>query len=225
MKELKTFYVAYPKDIYLRNYLNVLKILANNKQRTEAHITIRGPYKRRLSKKYIKEYSNIISDVELNISKVDNFFQYNQNTVFYRCDDNEFLRKVWKKFSYNDFNPHITIYDGTDFEWAEKIYYALKEDFKPFKYIIGKLSYLEPKIENGLPFEYLKTKFNNDFFNEHFDKNEFELMNLLCNDNEKLEYIKTIASYIYSNDDKNDISNRFGLFSEQVDINRVSNLG
>ncbi len=222
MKELKTFYVAYPKDKFLKNCLNSLKILANMQQRTEAHITIRGPYKRRLAKNYIEEYSNIISNVKLNIFKVDNFFQYNQNTVFYRCDDNELLRKVWKKFSYNNFNPHITIYDGRDSEWAKKIYDVLRQDFQPFECMIDELTYLEPKRNDSLPFEYLKTKFDYDFFKEYFENDvlaqhclDFNYLN--CNYKERLKCIKKIAGCIYSDEKKYNKTDKI-LCTEKVEI-------
>ena len=46
MKKDFSFYVLYPKSQYVRQLLNALKLVCDYKQRTEAHITVRGPYKK-----------------------------------------------------------------------------------------------------------------------------------------------------------------------------------
>lgn len=66
-----SFYVAYPKDSHLRECLNALKVLADDTQRTEAHITVRGSYKKRLQENFIEKYLKIISGEELSISILD----------------------------------------------------------------------------------------------------------------------------------------------------------
>lgn len=62
----------------------------------------------------------------LYFSKVGNFFDYGQNTVFFKCDDNKNLRKIWKKKGYKDFKPHITLYDGKNKEFAQKLFGKLQ---------------------------------------------------------------------------------------------------
>jgi len=151
-----SFYVLYPSNQYLRNLLNALKVIADENQRTEAHITVRGPYVKKLAKKEVDKFSEIIKNEVLSISKVDNFFAFNQNTVFFSCDDNENLKAIWKKITYNEFKPHITIYDGNDREFAIKLYKKLASDFKPFKYRVSTLWWLEPKDTSSFKFFYLK---------------------------------------------------------------------
>jgi uncharacterized radical SAM superfamily protein len=46
----KNFYVLYPKDKKIKDTLNAIKILSDNSQRTAAHITVRGPYSKKLTK-------------------------------------------------------------------------------------------------------------------------------------------------------------------------------
>lgn len=157
MKKPKSFYVLYPSNKHLRNLLNALKVLADENQRTEAHITVRGPYVKKLSGPDVKKFSDIISDEVLSISRVDNFFAFNQNTVFFNCQENENLKAIWKKITYNDFKPHITIYDGDDREFAIKLYKKLAADFKPFKYRVSGLTWLEPKSHDELKLFYLRT--------------------------------------------------------------------
>lgn len=156
MKKPASFYVVYPANQLLRDLLNSLKVIADENQRTEAHITVRGPYLKKLSKNDVKKFSSIISNEVLNISRVDNFFGFNQNTVFFNCDENENLKAIWKKITYNEFRPHITIYDGNDKEFAMKLYKKLASDFKPFKYRVSKLEWLEPKTDGDLKYYYLK---------------------------------------------------------------------
>lgn len=157
MKKPTSFYVLYPSNKNLRNLLNALKVIADENQRTEAHITVRGPYVKKLSKKDVKKFSDIISNEVLSISKVDNFFAFNQNTVFFNCEENENLKAIWKKITYNDFKPHITIYDGNDREFAIKLFKKLASDFRPFKYRVSGLTWLEPKSNDELKLFYLKT--------------------------------------------------------------------
>lgn len=200
MKKAASFYVVYPSNKNLRNLLNALKLLANENQRTEAHITVRGPYEKKLSKKTIKRFSNIVGEEVLSISKVDNFFDFNQNTVFFDCEQNENLKAVWKKDSYNDFRPHITIYDGEDRDFAEKLYNILSSDFKPFKYRISEISWLEPKSKELLEIVNLKAVPDyDDVFKEVFNISKTEINFSSLSEMKRLQKISMIASRLYEN--------------------------
>ncbi|MBA5248600.1 MAG: hypothetical protein FE834_03570, partial [Gammaproteobacteria bacterium] len=91
----KNFYVLYPKNKKIVDTLNAIKILSDDSQRTAAHITVRGPYSKKLAQSTVDTYSKDIANTSLHFSEVDNFFEYGQNTVFFKCDDNEKLRKIW----------------------------------------------------------------------------------------------------------------------------------
>lgn len=172
MAKHNSFYVLYPKDIVVSNYLNAMKVLCDPTQRTYAHITVRGPYKNKLNTDLLNIQNSIIRNEELIISDVENFFPFNnQNTVFLKCDDNENLKKIWKKLTYNDFKPHITIYDGKNFEYAQKIFAILSKNFKPFTYQVENLTFLEPKSKDALSLFALKNSFDYNFFKRAFNQN------------------------------------------------------
>lgn len=207
MKTSVSFYVAYPANEQLRGLINSLKILADDKQRTEAHITVRGPYKKRLSQSDVEKFSRIVSGENLSILGVDNFFAFNQNTVFFKVDENEKLRKVWKKITYNDFKPHITIYDGDNIEYAIKLFNVLRENFSPFQYRIEKLSWLKPKSIDELKFFHLKSIFKYEIIERIINKSfSIETINNISN-SERLEMIQDVADYLYCNFKKSTIAN------------------
>lgn len=193
------FYVVYPKNTELRNLLNAIKLMADITQRTEAHITVRGPYKKRLNSDLIDKYSTIISGENLKISGISNFFAYGQNTVFFKCDDNQALRKIWNKITYNEFKPHITIYDGDNEEFAYKLYREISSHFKPFLFEVDKLETLEPKNRYSLEFYRLSNSFDystlSNIFNEDFSKSFIKKLP----DNKKIQYTKNLCNYLYNN--------------------------
>jgi len=198
MKKPNSFYVLYPEEEMIRRYINAIKILSDSKQRTEAHITVRGPYKKRLSNELIKNYSNVISGESLIISDVQNFFAFNQNTVYFKCSHNDNLKKIWNKITYNSFTPHITLYDGGDRNFAIKLYNKLARGFEPFNYKVKELSYLEPKSNDAIGLYRLINvfKFNDfvDLINKQIDRNEIDN---IANE-KKLEYIHLISQKIFT---------------------------
>ena len=153
----KSFYVTYPADENVKLFINAIRVIADENQRTQVHITVRGPYKKRLGEEKEKEFSSIIKGEEIQVNSVGNFFESNQNTVFFKCAESLNLKKIWMKTSYKDYNPHITIYDGNDNIFASKIYSVLNEKFIPFSFPIEKLSWLEPKDKEKLELFHLKT--------------------------------------------------------------------
>lgn len=203
------FYVVYPFDVKLRKVLNTLKVVANHNQRSEAHITIRGPYnKKRLSSNDVDRWSKVISNEIIKVTTTDNFFAYNQNTVFFKCGENLTLRKIWKKFTYNEFRPHITIYDGEDTNYAYKIYDTVSEYFIPFVYEIDELSWLEPKDENRLELYKLINTIDIDFTKEILKEELIrEDLNQLSK-KKRLEYLKLICQYLYQKFNEITIANK-----------------
>ncbi|SMN12254.1 hypothetical protein SPBRAN_470 [uncultured Candidatus Thioglobus sp.] len=199
---LKKFYVLYPKDKRIKNALNAIKILSDDSQRTAAHITVRGPYSNRLAQLQVDTYSDDIADTLLHFSKVGNFFDYGQNTVFFKCDDNHNLRKIWNKRGYKDFKPHITLYDGTDKNFALKLFDKLKQGFQPFDCKVDKLSYLEPKPSDGDEMEFYRHRLKQEFFNFEYFK---DVLNIdldkekikAIDESHKLDYISKLNTQLY----------------------------
>jgi 2'-5' RNA ligase len=198
----KSFYVLYTKNKIIEGLLNAIKILSDESQRTSAHITVRGPYSKKLPQSQVDNFSKNIANTLLHFSKVGNFFDYGQNTVFFKCDDNKSLRKIWKKKGYKDFKPHITLYDGTDKKFAEKLFDKLQQDFKPFNFEVDKLSYLESKPNDGDEMAFYLNRLKQESFNfEQFkdvlniDINEEEIK--IIDEKNKLDYISKFNTRLH----------------------------
>lgn len=198
----KSFYVLYSKDKKIEDTLNAIKILSDDSQRTAAHITVRGPYLRKLPKTKVATFSENIANTSLHFSGVGNFFDYGQNTVFFKCDDNEKLKNIWKKTGYKDFKPHITLYDGADKVFARKLFEILQKSFKSFEFKVDQLSFLESKSSDEMDF--YRQRLKQDLVNyEHFK----EVLNIdidkekihTIDEYQKLNYISKLNAQLYKN--------------------------
>lgn len=192
-----SFYVAYPSNENVRNLINAIRIIVEENPRTQVHITVRGPYIRKLSEKKIIELSSFIKGERIEIVDVDNFFHSSQNTVFFKCKDNLNLKKVWRKTSYKEYNPHITIYDGIDNTFAHEVFNILKQNFKPFAYQIEELSWLEPKNKEKLEIFHLKAIIDfqivSNILECEFNLNTVKNLNKM----DRLKYISILSRKLY----------------------------
>ncbi|CAC9624465.1 hypothetical protein [uncultured Gammaproteobacteria bacterium] len=200
----KNFYVLYPKNEKIKDTLNAIKILSDDSQRTAAHITVRGPYSKKLAKSRVDGYSKGIANTLLHFSEVANFFDYGQNTVFFKCDDNEKLRKIWKKTGYKDFKPHITLYDGTDKVFAKKLFERLQQSFKSFDFKVDCLSFLESKSSDEMDFyrqrlkqDLVNYQYFKDVLNIDIDKDKIKTID----EHHKLNYISKLNAQLYKNEE------------------------
>lgn len=192
-----SFYVAYPSDDLIKLYINAIRVIAEETQRTQVHITVRGPYRKQLSKAEVENFSSKIKGEEIVVNDIGNFFDSNQNTVFFNCFENENLRNVWKKTTYNKFNPHLTIYDGDDKFYANEIFSRLKEKFVPFVFHIEELSWLEPKNKEKLELFHLKSiiDFEKVSLLLNYDLNLSSIKGLHKTD--RLKFISILAEKLY----------------------------
>lgn len=196
------FYVVYPYSENIRLLVNAIRVIAEENQRTQVHITVRGPYSKRLSLNKEKEYSSIIQGEDIHVIGVSNFFSFNQNTVFFDCEENENLRKIWKKTTYKDYNPHITLYDGKDNVFARELYEILKQNFKAFSFKINEISWLEPKNKEKLALFHLKNIVDFENLSKVLgDELKLTIMRDLSN-NERLKYISILAKKLYDQKDE-----------------------
>jgi hypothetical protein len=131
---MRVFYVLYIHDPELSDCLEAVRLLANPAERSPAHITVRGPYQRKLSLDHLSER---ISGKSILVYKVGNFFQSGQNTVFFACLSPD-LPSIWKKNDFG-FNPHITIYDGDSASFARKLYSVMQRYNYSFRFTAGRL--------------------------------------------------------------------------------------
>jgi hypothetical protein len=115
------------QDVEISSILNFVKLLCAPTSKTEIHLSVRGPYKSPLKSEKLSKYNKIIKNSEISIIDFANFFSENQNTVFLKCEGEE-LKKVWKKTTYlHEYNPHLTLYDGRNKEFANTLYQILRK--------------------------------------------------------------------------------------------------
>ena len=134
----RIFYVVYFENHRLQASLDAMRFIANPKEKSPAHITIRGPYTRAYNICGLERRS---LGAEVVTDGIGAFFYDNQNTIFIRCHSKE-LRKVWKKSDF-DFNPHITIYDGFSRSFASMLLDRLQRRSIRFRFSVSALTLLE----------------------------------------------------------------------------------
>ena len=134
----RIFYVVYFDDQRLQASLDAMRFIANPKEKTLAHITLRGPYSQLYN---VCGLERKIRGAEVMAVGADGFFSKGQNTVFIRCHSEKF-QEVWKKSDF-PFNPHITIYDGSCRSFAKMLLERLERLPIQFRFLVGKLSPLE----------------------------------------------------------------------------------
>lgn len=113
------------KEPEISTILNLVKYLCAPNSKTEVHVSVRGPYKRKMDVEKIEELNKKIENTSIRIKEIGNFFLYNQNTVYLKCVSTS-IQKVWDKKNYG-FNPHLTLYDGDDINFAAQLYQVLNQ--------------------------------------------------------------------------------------------------
>jgi len=118
-------YAVKIEDIRLSSILNFVKYLCAPNSKTEIHLSLQGPFKSPHDPGRIQKLNDIIRNASIKVDGFGNFFPYNQNTVYLRCNSNA-IKKVWKKDGYS-YMPHLTLYDGNDSDFANELYESLKK--------------------------------------------------------------------------------------------------
>jgi hypothetical protein len=186
---MRVFYVLYIHETQLSDCIEAIRLLANPTEKSPAHVTVRGPYGRKLP---LKHLSDKISGKSVFVNKVGNFFPEGQNTVFFACSS-PFLLSVWKKSDFG-FNPHITIYDGNSKSFARKLYSIMRRCKYSFKFTAGRLEpYVSIRRQNGF---HLQLTFNHrlvsQILGERLTSQDVPKLNI----KQRLEYINMICRYI-----------------------------
>lgn len=100
-------------------------------------MTVRGPYKERRDAS-LNAWNKRIRGALVRVRALGTFFEDRRNTVFFKCSVPE-MREVWHKPDFNEFNPHISLYDGPSRSWAERILRALNKHDFDFAFIADSL--------------------------------------------------------------------------------------
>ncbi len=137
---MPVFYVLYVQERPLGDCIDAIRFLCNPSEKQRAHITVRGPYQKRID---IGSINRRLAGGIASIDGVGNFFGSQQNTVFFRCSAPK-LRAVWQKSDF-PFNPHITIYDGGSAEFAHRLYDLLSRYDYDLRFRADELEAIESK--------------------------------------------------------------------------------
>jgi len=142
----KIVYVIYVNTGTVGVCLDAIRLFASPDAKRFSHVTVRGPYNYPLDDIELAQLNSILDEKSIIINGVGNFFNENQNTVFFTCHSNS-LQRIWQKSDYPNYNPHITIYDGDNLAFAQKIYNIISK----YQYNVqcGQNKLMSVEIGNG----------------------------------------------------------------------------
>jgi 2'-5' RNA ligase len=202
------FFVIYFYDEILRATLNALRLIADSRQRNLSHITVKGPYTTNQKKRLLMD-SDEVKGTDLKVIGTGNFFEGTQNTVFLKCEDNEDLYNIWKskeEKSFKEFHPHITIYDGNDRVYAQRIYDSLKSYRINFSFKVDKLEIYSSKdkdilfnLKNQVDYNFLTTISNVIITENNVD---------MLSQDERIRIISILGSFLQYRSRKNILASK-----------------
>jgi hypothetical protein len=129
------FAFLYPDDQRLQELLDLAIFILNPAEKLSAHITVAGPFSDQRS--LPEEWSFVAKICGLG---VDRFTSSHQNTIFIKVDAHE-MKEVWNKPDF-PYNPHLTLYDGDDWELADRLYDTLFQQRLFFCFYVSRLSHV-----------------------------------------------------------------------------------
>lgn len=115
------FSVLYFDDPEIQRLLDIVICLADPSEKNQAHVTLRGPFD---SKHDAANFVEPMNGSDVSVVGVGVFFEGRQSTVFLECGS-DLIRKNWFKRGLG-YHPHITLYDGGDRIFAEKLLSVLR---------------------------------------------------------------------------------------------------
>jgi len=153
------FYGTRILDPRLSAALDLIRYLAQPDYFRRTHVTVRGPYSRRMSQSFEDSLKIRFSEEQrsLRVVRVGTFFQSTQNTVILVCKIPG-IESVWAKpdFGSEEITPHLTLYDGKSREFAYMLRRTAGNYNMKFATKISSIEVLESKRN---PAEYLDTYF------------------------------------------------------------------
>jgi len=201
-KKKKLYYVVYFKDKTIKTLVDGIRLFADPYQKHEAHLTVRGPYVN-IQRRLLEDWNKSLEVSKMRIKGAGTFFSASQNTVFLKCDAYDLKKNnVWFKKDFKDeFNPHITLYNGGDREFALSLLEILNSYDFDFSIESNELKELRsPILKRGAynvfeePFVsfYLDQKYLDQLLNGEMAHSVKDIsLNL------RLHYIKTLAALLH----------------------------
>lgn len=129
------FAFLYPNDAHLQQLLDLAIFILNPAEKLSAHITVAGPFSDPRQLPDVAAFHAKICGLG-----VDRFTSTHQNTIFIKVDAQE-LHSVWKKPDF-PYNPHITLYDGDDWELADRLYETLFQQRMFFCFFVSQVTHV-----------------------------------------------------------------------------------
>ena len=131
-KNSQNFILLQVLDAEINAFLSgLMREFGNSKTARSIHITVRGPYSRRIPKNAIAKFEDIIRRDPILIRGVDVFQNQTENVVYIRAHSDS-LKKIWWKPDFPikefGFNPHITLHKTPDIGFAKTISDFLKRE-------------------------------------------------------------------------------------------------
>jgi 2'-5' RNA ligase len=95
------------------------------------HVTIRGPYSRPVSREQLLRYGRLLSSHPVVLEGIGAFQSGKRATVYLKVQHPN-LRQIWWKPDYPikdfGFNPHVTLYEGSDGDRAQRLQAFLRRE-------------------------------------------------------------------------------------------------
>jgi len=190
--------------VYIENQvlaagLDLIRYLAEPDYFRRTHITVRGPYKKRLGKRFEGELAEAfdIKNRELEIQGIGAFLFGTQNTVFLKCELPSIF-DVWHKPDFRGGVPHLTLYDGESRLFANALKKTLSENHWKFTAMVSELVPIEKKKQ---PDDFLEIYFERavkmaeDAFKFNVAFSEIKTLS----DLDRLTLVAQLSTYINKN--------------------------
>lgn len=116
------FGVCFISDKDVRSLLNLAVMICDPDEKMPTHITVSGPFN---NKTHNIDHLENVEGQPVSIIGAGQFRSADQATVYLKCGFPS-IKDVWEKKHYG-FNPHITLYDGKNFSFSDKLYERLKK--------------------------------------------------------------------------------------------------
>lgn len=193
---MRIFYGVYIDDVRLSACLDLVRLLGEPEYYRRCHITVRGPYERRLPQSDLDRFNQTLREVlhRLTVLEVGSFFFQQQNTVILECEIVG-LRDIWHKPNYQDGTPHITLFDGASRQMA----LAIRAVAKKYKWdIVTKISGLQVIEKKSEILTYLDSYYGNvwevgrKLFGENFSMREVYALSPL----ERIRRIDIVCQHV-----------------------------
>lgn len=185
------FGIIRPIEVELCSILDAVVFLANPSEKLPAHITVRGPCDSQ--SKALGTNSSSCYGSLVHVLGAGHFFSSGQATVFLKVDS-DFLKSYWYKPDF-PYNPHITLYDGNDFDFACKLYNIVNEKRLFFAFqSSGLIAASSVKGQSTLDLSFdLDSNFLKSHLGQHVDNSYIRKLN----DGKRLYYIQRILDYFF----------------------------